>query len=570
MASKITPGLIGWLSQLSQDGSDPCPIRRSMLKYGNTVLSICRSKLWYLSPDMVDDAFAATFTVYWKKITSKQTPPNEEHFLKAAALHCSQEVARKWRRYNKITQRLPDDCEIVDDTNPGDVVARQELAQIVREAVAGLPDEEKQVGEAFLDGLTQHETADALGETRPWVQRRLKRVKVWLGEKPSLGNLTSIAPLVAALTADEASAGVPDDLIKATLAAINGDPSPRVAAIVTAVLGGAARARMWASLVFLTVACIATVIGGWPTDASWRYEFKAVRYRPEQKPQQVAEEQHRAKKPLIVVPQQAQLFPPPRLNGATLLCSGMRWNLVTGRATRAINEREEYPNPREDYLAGKRCGSPEKLSVGPHHFLRVIDTGTSYSMRLCRLPTQRDLSSHHTEIAAIDGINDAVQGATISEDGKLLFTTHWNGGDTRIWDVASAQEVAHIVTARCDLLDPDDLVTVKSLHCWTVLDSDGRFDIDNGQEHKAVCWVTSLRSDDWWVGHVYEPGLLAKRLGYDPRPLRPAYFKYASSILPKTSSGQLDFSQVTYRSMNYDFPPVSRDLEVINVARASW
>jgi len=91
-----------------------------------------------------------------------------------------------------------------------------------------------------------------------------------------------------------------------------------------------------------------------------------------------------------------------------------------------------------------------------------------------------------------------------SSNGKWLIT-NGRGGTTTIWNAANGERL-------CDLVS-------YSNGGWAVADPDGHYDASDPDKLEGVCWVVGNEPIDLAQAKrkYYEPGLLAKKLGFGPR-----------------------------------------------------
>ncbi len=112
-----------------------------------------------------------------------------------------------------------------------------------------------------------------------------------------------------------------------------------------------------------------------------------------------------------------------------------------------------------------------------------------------------------TERLALKGHTQRVTTASFTPDGKYLFTVA-DDHTCRLWDVAGGRSLCMMVSFQ----DGD----------WAVIDSAGRYDAANAGDVDGLHWVVDEEpiALAQLKGRYYEPGLLAKLLGFDNEPLR--------------------------------------------------
>ncbi len=111
------------------------------------------------------------------------------------------------------------------------------------------------------------------------------------------------------------------------------------------------------------------------------------------------------------------------------------------------------------------------------------------------------------EIHTFSGHSERVNSVAFSPDGRFVLT---GSGDctAKLWDVKTGREI-------CSLISFDDAT-------WAVVDPEGRFDAANGGDVEGIHWVAGLEAIalSQLKARYYEPGLLAKVLGFNKEPLR--------------------------------------------------
>lgn len=107
----------------------------------------------------------------------------------------------------------------------------------------------------------------------------------------------------------------------------------------------------------------------------------------------------------------------------------------------------------------------------------------------------------------LKGHVSSVASVCFSPDSRRLFTA----GDRTVvvWDAVNGQELCQ-------------LVSFQKKGGWAVIDSDGRYDASNGGEAEGLHWIVGNERIDLsqLKSRYYEPGLLAKIMGFNKEPLR--------------------------------------------------
>ena len=137
-------------------------------------------------------------------------------------------------------------------------------------------------------------------------------------------------------------------------------------------------------------------------------------------------------------------------------------------------------------------------------------------------PTKRkDVPSH--QFAAV-GFHPKVMRFT-PDGSKLILSGH--DGFVRFWDVKTAKEL-------CRLVGFAD-------GTWAVVDPAGRFDAANGGDVPGLHWVIGgeVVGLDQLKDRDYDPGLLAKHLGFNPEPLLDAKNLDGAKRQPAVAVGEV-------------------------------
>jgi WD40 repeat protein len=111
------------------------------------------------------------------------------------------------------------------------------------------------------------------------------------------------------------------------------------------------------------------------------------------------------------------------------------------------------------------------------------------------------------EIRQFVGHTDEVTSVAFSLDGKYVLSGSWDM-TTRVWDAAAGKELVQLLSFQDG--------------SWAVVDTDGRFDTSNGGGIEGLHWVVGNEpiALSQLKARYYEPGLLAKKLGFNKEPLR--------------------------------------------------
>jgi WD40 repeat protein len=111
------------------------------------------------------------------------------------------------------------------------------------------------------------------------------------------------------------------------------------------------------------------------------------------------------------------------------------------------------------------------------------------------------------ELRVFQGHTGALTAVTFAGDGRWLITAS-DDATTRIWDTRTGNELCRLVT----FLDGS----------WVVLDVEGRYDATNPARIDGLHWVSGLQTIplQHYRDRYYDPGLLAKHLGFHAQPPR--------------------------------------------------
>jgi WD domain, G-beta repeat/Caspase domain len=111
------------------------------------------------------------------------------------------------------------------------------------------------------------------------------------------------------------------------------------------------------------------------------------------------------------------------------------------------------------------------------------------------------------EVRKFEGHAAWITSVAFSPDGRYVLTGSWDS-TTRLWDAATGRELASMISFRDGT--------------WAVVDPEGRFDASNGGDVEGLHWVVADEpiALSQLKERYYEPGLLAKVMGFNKEPLR--------------------------------------------------
>jgi WD40 repeat protein len=111
------------------------------------------------------------------------------------------------------------------------------------------------------------------------------------------------------------------------------------------------------------------------------------------------------------------------------------------------------------------------------------------------------------ETSRFEGTGTAFASATFSPDGRHVLTTGWDS-KSRLWETETGREV-------CSLIDFRD-------GTWAVVDPAGRYDASDGGDVEGLHWVVGDEpiALAQLKDRYYDPGLLAKHMGFNREVLR--------------------------------------------------
>ena len=250
------------LMQRWRAGTDPAAVDQLVRRHGRMVLGVCHRIL--RDPADADDAFQATFLVFFRRARSLARPDRVAGWLHGVAVRvaCKARTMRARRRQREKTMGEPAARVSPDDTS--------ELRRILDEELQRLPSKYRlPIVLCELDGRTLDGAARILGWPKGTVAGRLSRGRDVLRRRLSARRGLALPIfLLGWAGASSAQAAPSEPLVSATIAAASGRGAPhaRSAALADAVL----RDRGWRRglLVFVLVAMTACSALAWEAQAS--------------------------------------------------------------------------------------------------------------------------------------------------------------------------------------------------------------------------------------------------------------------------------------------------------------
>jgi WD40 repeat protein len=178
------------------------------------------------------------------------------------------------------------------------------------------------------------------------------------------------------------------------------------------------------------------------------------------------------------------------------------WDIITGREIQRFSGHSNFVGS-----AAFSSGGREVLTGSWDNTARLWSVATGH------------------EIQRFKEHSDFVVSVKFSPDGRKVLTGS-RDGTVRIWQSDTGEELARLISF-------DD-------GSWAVVDKDGRFDAPGGGQSQHLYWIVGDETIDLeqLKERYYEPGLLAKKLGLNPEPLRDVKAFTSVDLHPQVSLNQ--------------------------------
>ena len=140
----------------------------------------------------------------------------------------------------------------------------------------------------------------------------------------------------------------------------------------------------------------------------------------------------------------------------------------------------------------------------------ILTPGKDYAARLLDARTGN-------EVRTFSGHSFFISAAAFSPDGTRVLTASMDGMTT-VWNTETGKALCTLI----GLVTEDRVGGPPSLDTWAVVDSEGRFDASNGGDVEGLHWVVGNEpiALKQLKQRYYDPGLLAKVMGFNKEPLR--------------------------------------------------
>jgi WD40 repeat protein len=148
---------------------------------------------------------------------------------------------------------------------------------------------------------------------------------------------------------------------------------------------------------------------------------------------------------------------------------------------------------------GGHTGRVTSVAISPDGKIALSGSG-DHTLRLWDVASGRELK-------ALNGHANQIHSVAFSPDGKTAFSGSWDTR-TKLWRVSDGAELATLVN-----------FTDGS---WAVTEPGGRYDSSSNGENPNLHWVVGLTpiGIEQLKERYYDPGLLAKIMGFNKEPLR--------------------------------------------------
>jgi len=131
------------------------------------------------------------------------------------------------------------------------------------------------------------------------------------------------------------------------------------------------------------------------------------------------------------------------------------------------------------------------------------------------------------ELLALKGHTFIVSSVAFAPDGKQILTGSFDN-TARLWDATTGQELCRMISFTGG--------------GWAVVDTAGRYDASNGGDVEGLHWVVGRETIalKQLKERYYDPGLLAKYLGFNKEPLREVAAFRDVKLYPAVAVAQVD------------------------------